>query len=201
MTLPIDGAASASLAAAVRGVAWLCEMEFTTGTVSFTTAPLPITTAGNTYLALGTFVQVGNVQESADSAAERLTLSLSIVNSAMLALAMGDAATYRGRAARLYLQVFDEAFQPAGARILRWQGYMDKMQIERQSGDDSGSGSGGHITMQCSRAGMARARRAEGLRLTDAQQQSRYPGDTGLRYVRTLIERPSLWLSKRFQEV
>lgn len=201
MTLPADGTASARLGAPVRGAAWLGELAFTSGTAYFTTAPVSVAWAGNTYLALGTFADVGNLQESADSAAERLSLSLSVVNNAMLALAMGDAATYRGRRARLYLQLFDEQFQPAGAPLLRWQGYMDKLQIERAAGDDSGSGAGGRITMQCTRAGMARARRAEGLRHTDAQQQSRYPGDTGLRYVRTLIERPSLWLSKRFQEI
>ena len=202
MTIAIDSTASARLATGAAGgaygQAWLVELEFTTGTIYFTTAPVQVESNGRSYLALGTFVDVGNLQESADTAADKLAIGMTVVNNAMLAAAMGDPATYRGRAARLYLQLFDEQFQIAGASILRWQGYMDRMQITRRADD---GGSGGRIEMQCSRAGMARARRAEGLRLTDPQQQSRYPGDTGLRYVRTLIEQPSLWLSKKFQEV
>ena len=194
------GGAALGAAGGSYGVAWLVDMEFSTGTIYFTNAPLQVNAAGNSYLALGSFVDVGNLQESADTAADRLSIALSVASSAMLAAAMGDPATYRGRAARLYLQLFDERFQPAGARVLRWQGYMDKLQISRTPAGADGTPAGGRIEMLCSRAGMARARRAEGLRLTDQQQQSRYPGDTGLRYVRTLIEQPALWLSKRFQQ-
>lgn len=205
MSLPFDSTASARIATGAAGgsygVAWLVELEFLAATVYYTTAPVQVDTAGHSYLALGNFAEVGNLQESADTAADKLAFSLAITDSALLAAAMGDPATYRGRPARLYLQLFDEQFQPAGARVLRWQGYMDRLNISRRPAGPEGGAGGGRIEMQCSRAGMARARRAEGLRLTDQQQQSRYPGDTGLRYVRTLIEQPSLWLSKKFQEV
>lgn len=199
--LATDASASAQLADSVRGVAWLVELDFLSGTLRVTSSPLDITTGGHTYTALGGLMGIANLQESADTAADRLTLSLAITNSAQLALAMGDPAGYRGRQARIYLQVFDQSFVPVGAAVKRWQGYMDKVQIERKPADEAGGEAGGSINMICSRAGMARARNAEGLRLNDAQQQSKYPGDTGLRYVRTLIEQPSLWLSKRFQEV
>lgn len=201
MPLPLDAPATAQLAAPPYGVAWLVDLDFSSGALYFTTAPVPVVANGHTYGALGTLAEVGGVQESADSAGEKLSLSLSIANNAMLAAAMGDAAVYRGRSAQLWLQIFDAQWQPAGAPRLRWRGYMDKLQISRQPAGNDGSPAGGHIEMQCSRAGMARARRAAGLRLTDAQQQARYPGDTGLRYVRTLIEQPSRWLSKKFQEV
>jgi len=156
-----------------------------------------ISSGVQTYLALGSLVDVANVQESADTAADHLSIRFTVASASMFAAALVDPAIYRGKAANLSLQLFDTGFQPAGAAVLRWRGYMDRMQISRTTGDEVS----GMIDVQCSRAGMARARRAEGLRLTDAQQQSRYPGDTGLRYVRTLLETPSLWLSKRFQEV
>ena len=197
MSLTLDGTAAARITATERGVAWLVSLEFTSGTVYFTSAPVEISSGGQTYLALGSLVDVANVQESADTAADHLSLKFTVASAAMLAAALVDPAIYRGKAANLSLQLFDTGFQPAGAAVLRWRGYMDRMQISRSTGDKVG----GVIEVQCSRAGMARARRAEGLRLTDAQQQSRYPGDTGLRYVRTLLETPSLWLSKRFQEV
>jgi hypothetical protein len=202
MSLTLDGTATAAAGASARGVAWLVDLHFTGGLQSVTTWGREVPANGRTYTALGTLAEVAAVQESADTTGERLKLSLSIVNSAMFAAAMGDPATYRGRRAQLWLQLFDAGtLQPAGAPVLRWQGYMDKLSIERQPGGPDTNGSHGRIQLECSRAGLARARRAEGLRHTDAQQQQRYPGDTGLRYVRTLIEKPSLWLSKKFQEV
>ena len=201
MSITLDGTAAARIAASERGACWLVELEFVAGTVRYTTNSVDVTSGGVTYTAVGTFAEVQNLGESADSSADRLTFSLAIPNQAMLAAAIGDASTYRGRRARLYLQLLDDVFQPAGAKLLRWQGYMDKVQISRKPGGFKQPGGAGRISLVCSRAGMARARNALGLRLTDAQQQARYPGDTGLRYVRKLIEQPSLWLSKRFQEV
>ena len=39
MSLTLDGTASARIAAAVRGVACLADLDFGTGTVYYTTAP------------------------------------------------------------------------------------------------------------------------------------------------------------------
>jgi hypothetical protein len=200
MSLSLDGTAAERIEARVRGVAWLVALEFVSGTQRFTTAPVDVVSGGYTWQGMGELSSVSAVQESADSIAARMTIGLSAVNEAMLAAAIGNVDTYRGRSARLYLQLFDEAFLPVGAAVQRWSGYMDKVQITRQRSDGGGGESVGRINLVCSRAGMARARQYQGLRLTDAQQQQRYPGDTGVRYVQTLLEAPSLWLSKRFQE-
>lgn len=187
--------------AAVAGVAWLLQLDFSSGTIYLTTAPQTLTTGGNTYTGLGALVSVGNLSESADSSAEKITLSLAVASSAMLALALGNVEGYRGRAVRLYLQLFDAQFAPVASPLQRWSGSMDKVQITRQPAEAGSPGAGGgSIDLQCSRSGMARARYYQGLRLTHQQHQSRWAGDTGLQYARTLIEQPALWLSKRFQE-
>ena len=64
----------------------------------------------------------------------------------------------------------------------------------------AGGENNGRVEIPCSRYGMARARNYQGLRHTHAQQQLRFPGDVGLQYMQDLIEKPALWLSKRFQE-
>ena len=199
MSLTLDGTASSRITASVRGVAWLVELFFTSGTIRYTTAPLSLTIGGNVYSGLGTFAQVSNLSESENATADQITLGFTVETS-LLALTLGNVENYRGKAAKLYLQLFDEAFQPAGAPVLRWSGVMDKVQVSRTSSDPSGGSSSGRIEMQCSRAGMARARNADGLRLSHVQQLQRFPGDNGLQYVQTLIEQPSLWLSKRFQK-
>lgn len=185
----------------VAGVAWLAELDFTTSTVYVTTAPQSITTGGHTYLGLGALVSVANVNESASSSAEKITLALSVADTALLALAVGGVETYRGRAVRLYLQLFDEQFVPVASPVQRWSGVMDRVQINRRPAEPGSAGAGtGSIELQCSRAGMARVRNYQGQRLSDVQQRIAYPGDTGLRYMLTLINKPQPWLTVAFQK-
>ncbi len=201
MALALDTPAAARITATVRGAAWLVEMQFTTETLRFTTAPVNVPALGYSWLGLGQLCEVANLAESADASAARLTISLGSTNPELLAAAIGNVAAYRGRRARLYLQLFDEQFQPVGAPRQRWAAYLDKGQVTRKASPAAGGASQGRIEMVCTRAGMARARNNQGLRLTDAQQQQRWPGDTGLRYVQQLLEQPSTWLSRRFQEL
>ena len=201
MSLTLDGTASARIAAAVRGVAWLVQMDFLPSTVYYTTAPLTFTIGGNTYLGLGNLAEVSAVGESEDTAADQVTLAFTLVNTSLLSATLGNVENYRGRAVRLYLQLFDEAFQPAGAPVLRWAGTMQPAKVTRTPSDPTGGPSVGKVELPCARAGMARARNPMGLRLSHAQQTQRYAGDLGLEYVQTLIEQPSLWLSKKFQQI
>lgn len=197
--LTLDTTALALIAAGHRGAAWLSEFDFAGGTIYFTTWPYPVVVSGNTYVAAGELVQVQNLEESADTSTEQLTFSLSAVGAAMFAAAIGDPVTYRGRQARLYLQLFDDTLQPAGARVQRWQGYMSKVQITRSAAGQDGDGSSGKINLVCTRAGMARVRNYDGLRMNDQQQEILFPGDTGLRYIVSLLQNPATWLSIAFQ--
>ena len=201
MTVPLDAAATARINARVRGAIWLVDLAFSTGTVHYTNAPVNLTIGGNFYYGFYSVIDISAINESEANSAEKLTLGFSIVNQAMLALTLGSVDTYRGRAVRLSLQLMDERFQPDGAPILRWSGYMDKVQIPRQRSPATGGASGGKIELLCSRAGMARARNYRGRRLTSTQQQQRFPGDLGLQYMQHLVEQPARWLSKKFQEI
>lgn len=199
--LTLDGTASARLANAVRGVAWLVELEFSTGTLRYTTFPQSLVISGNTYTGLGTLATVSAVSESENADAEKITLGFSIVSTTMLGATLGNVESYRGLPAHLWLQLFDDAFQPAGAPVKRWSGTMDRVIVNRTPSNRAGGSSIGVLEMQCSRYGMARARNAPGLRLNHAQQQKAYAGDLGLEYVAKLVEQPALWLSKEFQRI
>lgn len=185
----------------VCGVHWLAALDFSTGMVRLTTAPVDVVAGGNTYTGLGSLLQVGAVAESEDASAERVTLSAPVVSSAMLSAVLGPASTYRGRRVALSIQLFDGAFQPVGSAVPRWAGYMEPVRITRQPATPEAGQGGGRIELPCQRAGMARARNFQGLRHTHQQQVLRFPGDLGLQYMQALIEAPALWLSKRFQEV
>ena len=185
----------------VVGLCWLVEMQFTSGTIRKSTSPVDLTVGGYTWGGLGGLLDVQAVSESADTGTEQLELTLSLVDVAMLALTLGSVEGYRGRRVRLYLQLLNSAYQPVDTPVLRWAGFMDQVKVDRggQPGDVRDAEPKGAITMTCSRAGLARARNAQGARLTHAQQQAAFPGDTGLRYVRQLVEQPAMWLSKKFQ--
>ncbi len=200
MSMNLDSAASARIGSKVRGAVWLVDMDFQSATLRYTNGPLDITTTtGLTYVAYNNLVGISALSESESNSAEKVTLSLSVIDQALLAASIGNVDAYRGRPVRLYLQLLDDRFQRDGAPVRRWSGYMDKVQISRQKSNDGPSS--GKIEMICSRAGMARARTYQGRRLTSTQQQQRYPTDLGLQYLQNLVEQPARWLSKRFQEV
>jgi hypothetical protein len=145
---------------------------------------------------------VQGLSESEDRAARRVKVVATVVDQAMLAAVIGPASVYRGRFARVYQQLMTENYVTAGAPIHRWTGRMERVSVDRDAPSSvmSGGGGGGKIVLECSRAGAAQARRADTRRSTHTQQIARYPGDMGLEYQQELVEKPSLWLSKRFQE-
>lgn len=200
--ITVDGTAQAAINANARGFAILVDLEFSTGTQRFTTWPVNVLAGGNTYIGLGNLVAVQGLSESEDRAARRVKVVATVVNNTILASVIGPASVYRGRFARVYQQLMADNFVSAGAPIHRWTGRMERVSVERDAPSSvTGSSGGGRIVLDCSRAGAAQARRADTRRSTHAQQSARYPGDRGLEYQQDLVEKPSLWLSKRFQEV
>lgn len=197
--LDFDTAGDAALASSVRGAQWLVEMVFTSGTLRYTTHSVDIVAAGHTWLGYGNLVGVDIVRESEDGGAGDVVLSLSVVNAALIAASMGNVENYRNQPVRLYLQLIGSGYQPVGAPVRRWTGVMNKVRIRRDRGK-TGSSTGA-IEMVCSKAGGSRVRRGTGLRHTHAQHTARFAGDNGLEYIQTLIEKPAVWLTKKFQEI
>ena len=202
MSLALDATQSARIASPARGAAYLVEMDFDGGTQRFTTAPVSLTINGYTYVGLHHVSSISTISESESNSAEKVTIAFSIVDQSMLALSLSGVENYRGRAVRIYLQLLTPQFQPEGAPLRRWTGYMDRVAVTRERPKTDGGGPGsGKIEMACSRAGMARSRNYQGRRLTNTQQQMLYPGDRGLEFLNSLVETPSLWLSKAFQKI
>lgn len=192
-----DAPAAAQITTGVYGAVILVELEFDSGTIYLSTHNETLTVDSHVFTPLGGLLNIGTIKERAGMGAEQLPLSIPS-DPSYVSLALGNVEGYRGRAARLYLQLLDENLQPVGARKLRFSGHMEPVSVQRQPAKDGSSS--GRIEMKLTREGLARSRRREGARLTDAQQRAKYPGDTGLRYIRTLIEKPSLWLSVAFQK-
>ncbi|PTT75429.1 hypothetical protein DBR42_28925, partial [Pelomonas sp. HMWF004] len=180
--LALDSAQLGLLADTAVGVVFLVELDFSDGTYRFTTFNMPLVISGQTYIATGALGSVGEIKESQDTDAQTLSLTLNVSDSAVLASTLGNVEGYRGRAARIYLQLLDVSFRPVGAPKLRFTGEMEPVKVKRDEQPAEGGPVGGTIELPISRAGMSRARNSEGLRLTHEQQQADYPGDLGLQY-------------------
>lgn len=201
MSVFVDSATQNQIQSKERGVAWLFELYTDSGTLRYTTASVNVLSEGQNFIALGTLASIANLSESEDASASKVSINLTATNVSMLSLVIGDVDDYRGRPVKLYLQLFDAGFQPVGTKVPRWSGYMDKVKVTRKKSESSGGDSGGIVEIVCSRAGISRVRNYQGLRLVDSQHQKLFPGDTGLRYIRSLIETPTVWLSRKFQKL
>lgn len=200
--ITLDGTALARIAAGDVGVCYLIELDFLAGTLRYTTfgRTLDATVDGNarTYTGLGDALALSQLAESEDVSPDQLTLSLSLANTATLAAALGAVHTYRGRPMRVYLQLLDGADVIAGAAVQRYGGVMNRVQVAVEVDSDTGTRTG-RVDLVCSRAGMARARHYEGLRLAHEQQIAQFAGDLGLEHLASLINLPRPWLSVAFQ--
>lgn len=185
---------AAQLASPHAGVLYLVEMIFSTATYRFTNWTHTLAWGGNDWLGFGTILGINQVSESESLQWPALDITLNIANQAQLALALGNVATYRHRPVNLYFAVLDDELRAVGDPELCWAGHMD--QVRLKTGD--GERDTGLVSMRCEIPGKD-GRGPQSLRLNNAQQQARYPGDTGLSRIEALNGKPVTWLSTRFQ--
>lgn len=202
--ITIDTAAADILASPAAGEAYLIDLYFADGTYRLTTwtvdlARLTPEGVTATYTALGPQLAISQISASEDAGPGQVTLSIPLAPG-MVSATLGSVESYRGRRARIRYQVMHpETLQPIGAPVPLYVGEMQPVKVPRTSPSSVGGSVGGRIEMQLTRAGTSNARRKDGARLTDAQQQQRHPGDRGLEYVQALVRGETPWLTVAFQ--
>lgn len=145
-----------------------------------------------TWVGLGSLGGVSPIEEADSLDAKSLSFTLNLAQPEWKAIALGDVAEYRGRPAKLYFCPLDDNGKLIDTPQICWRGVMDAMSL----GIDGEEGS---ITLKCETSAYGLKRRAS-MRVNAAQQKKKYPNDTGLDYLTSLIAQPQVWLSKRFQE-
>lgn len=199
MSYDFDSSGSIALNSDARGIHWLVEADFTLGVGRYTTAPIDVPSPnGHTYIGLSHFMQIEEIEESANPDTSQFVVRLAIVNKAMLAYLTGDQSIYRGRSIRFLAQMFDKNFKPQGQPVERWHGYMNPIRIERDKADQESGVAESYIELPCVRRGMQRARNNQGLRMTHAQQQLKHPGDMFFEHMNELATSPPPWLTVTF---
>lgn len=194
MTITTNAGFDSAASSPAAGVLFLVELDFLGGTMYLTNWPTDVTVGATTYTGVGGLGRVGEIKESEDGSTQSVEIELSQVNSSNLALALGNVSEYQGRAVRIRQAFTDTNFVVSGTPVLRFAGWMNVIAIK------PGDGGTGAIVLRCSTGGYDLGRNPAGLRMNDAQHQSRHSGELGFAYVSDLIGKPALWLSKRFQQ-
>lgn len=177
------------------GVLLLLQLDFRSGTQRLTNWSHSLDYFGHTWTGLGAVIGVNAVTQSEDLQYPAVDVQLNVADASMLALALGGVSEYRGQPITVWQGLLDDELKPAGDPEVIWAGQMDQVRFQTGTGEGD---SGGAAVMRCEMPGRD-SRAPQTLRLTHAQQQLRYPGDTGLSRIERMVGQPQVWLSKRFQ--
>ncbi len=200
MSYSPDGPTQTVLDSRARGFHWLVEADFTSGTGYYTTAPINVVSPnGHTYLGLGNFLRLEDLDETSRPDTGTINIQIGIVNKAMMALLTGDQSVYRGKPIRIYAQFLTATFACQGQPIKRWSGVMDVASINRDKASEDGTVTG-YIEVPCIRHGFERVRVQQGKLMTHEQQQLAFPGDLFFQFMPSMIEKPVPWLTVDFQK-
>jgi len=176
------GMAAAAAAATVAPV-FLTDLDWPSGHVRAWTGYGQISYDGNTFTGTGDQGAISEIKESADGAANGVTLSLSGIPSGNIALALEDDA--QGRAAKIWLAFLDFSNGTfAYGPHLIFDGFIDTAAI-----DDNGTTA--TVTIQIEKELIDR--RSTGRRYTHQDQQIDHPGDMFFDMMAINAERAINW--------
>lgn len=142
-----------------------------------------ITYGGTGYLGIGTLGTISPVEETTDLAARGITMQLSGVPTALIAVALSE--NYQGKACSIMFGALDSSGSLVSSPITVFSGRMDVMSIN----DD---GQNATIGMTAENK-LVDFRRPREVRYTDEEQKNLYPLDKGLEFVNSIQEKEIYW--------
>ncbi|VTU32299.1 hypothetical protein H4CHR_02984 [Variovorax sp. PBS-H4] len=194
MALTTNSGFQAAAGADAYGQLALVELQLRPGTVRYTTWPVSLDNVmGEQWMGVGNLGSIGELHESEDGAAEKLTLSLSGVDIGARALALGGPADFQDRPVRVWVGLLDgQTLQLSGQPVLRFAGVMDQFKGNRD-------GSQASFQLDCRTGSYDRRANPSSLRMNHTQHQERHPGERGFEYLTSLIGNPAVWITKWLQ--
>ncbi|GGG52746.1 hypothetical protein GCM10010964_44840 [Caldovatus sediminis] len=170
--------AAASATSPVAAPVVLVELDFASGPFRAWTGLGQLHWAGKVFEGVGSIGAVGEVEETVELRAVRLTLALSPVPQEVVDIALAER-SFRLRPARLWGALLDAEGAFVADPFPLWAGLMDTMEVT--------DGAEPRVALTCE-SRLVDLERAEVRRYTDADQQAEYPGDRFFEYVPALQE-------------
>lgn len=169
---------------------FLVKLEFVSETVYLWNGHYPLTVAGQVYTPLHGIAVIDGLGVTSNAQSQQITFSVSGIPNQepdLLALALEETSEANQQSVSVYMQLFDEDWQPEGSPVLIWVGFLQPPRVERTAmTEDEGSIQTIHISAE--NAFYNRARPAYG-RYTDRDQQRRFPGDKFFRFTALLQQK------------
>jgi len=158
------------------------ELVFPSGTLRFTNAGHAIQWDGETWLGAGNLARVEPITEVASPQAAALNVQFSGIDAAYVTAILDD--HYQGNPARIWIATLDDEMQIEGDPVLVFSGRMDEPLVTVGRTADI------QLALENRFADWDRPR----LRMyTDADQQSRHPGDKFFEYVAAMESTSIVW--------
>ena len=142
-----------------------------------------ITVGSTAYLGIGTLGSISPVEETTDLAARGISMQLSGVPTAMLAVALTE--NYQGRECSVLFGALQASGALVSSPVTIFSGRMDVMSIN----DD---GQNATIGMTAENK-LVDFRRPREVRYTDQEQKNLFPSDKGLEFVTAIQEKQIYW--------
>lgn len=160
----------------------LADLDFASGHLYVNDGLTAVSFGGNTYVPLGSFAGLDAVEETLDTIARAVVMTLSGVDPSIIGTAQNE--TYQNRAVIIYFALIDQKLgTPVATPEIAWEGRMDTMKISIDQNV-------GKITLNCEH----RLRREPKIaRYTDVDQQNLHTGDTFFNFTATIAGFKSQW--------
>jgi len=183
MSRDISSPMLASLQSNLIRPAFLADIQFRSMTSHVWTGPCPITWNGHTYSGIGSLGKISAVSEGSSVQAEGMSVTLSGIDPTLLSESMTD--IQLGAPATVWFALFDQNLNVLGTPYPLFVGQVDQPQLDIGLEELA-------ITLKLENR-MVNLQRANMRRLTSADQNLYYPGDTAFNWVEILNDQALLW--------
>lgn len=155
------------------------DLDFDSGPLYIWTGYGDLTIGSKTYIGAGQLINISSVEETTEMEAKGATLTMSGIPSSFLSLALQE--PYQGRECRIYFGMTDNPSD----YIEIFSGELDQMNISEEASTAT-------IAVTVENA-LIRLERPIVRRFTNEDQKSRFPTDTGLRFIAGLQDKEIFW--------
>lgn len=161
--------------------------------LDFVSAPMriwpgfgPLVAGGETWSGTNDLLSVSGIETPIGGTAPETTLTLSGVRPELVSAALDASSEVKGRTAIVYLQFFDDAWQPLDAPYAVMTGLMDRISIKATGPETR------QVNVNVEWLFTRRAISPFGY-LSDRDQKSLYPGDRGLEQMPAMQNKSVPW--------
>jgi len=180
-----SGMQTAATAEVVRPIV-LVQCDFDSGALNLWNGIGDLTVSGVTYVGGGTLLNISSMKESADLAANGMTVTLSGVMEPLISKARNE--PYQGRELVIRLGAMDASNSVISTPVIIFSGFMDTMVI--QDGAETAT-----ISVSVENR-LIEFQRSRIRRYTAEDQKIDYPDDKGLEFVAEISEKEIVWGSE-----